>query len=356
MPVFTATNSLSTNLDDVHAYTLEARESAIHLLNQLQGIYDTNKLHHQIATSESLTAGLIMSTLVDIPFGGWYKYGGFIVYDTDAKRVFNGVAVEDVYTSQCAKEMAVGVLKNSNCSIALSVTGNAKPPQHHEDSLGEVYIGVAGYLDEHTIIYDTKKINGCEMGILMQKCDDWKHASKRTFKDPPAEFYLTFEMSTLLRIITVREALNFCSEFVEKFKGVLVTPSYILELDAKRPDESPLSRRRLNPMPSKFKEEPAVFSINSSTIQKKLRRMTITHNLNSIKAPLVNSATSSKSPLVNSTKSSKSPLVNSAKSSKDPLVFNRRSTIKVPIRPSATRRRKGRFKALSTIAESLLPK
>lgn len=346
MPVFTTTNSLSTNLDDIHASTLQARASAIHLLNQLQGIYDTKKVHHQIATSESLTAGLIMSTLVDIPYGGWYKYGGFIVYDTDAKRVFNGVAVEDVYTSQCAKEMAVGVLKNSNCSIALSVTGNAKPPQHHEDTLGEVYIGVAGYLDEHTIIYDTKKINGCEMGILMEKCDAWKHASKRTFKDPPAEFYLTFEMSTLLRIITVREALNFCSEFVEQFKGVLVTPSYILELDAKRPDESPLSRRRLNPMPSKFKEEPAVFSINSSTIQKKLRRMIPP---TPIKTP--RTSTNPIKPLERSRsirrRQNKGTVVKS-------VVNDVVSSIKIPIGPSATRRRNGRYKALSTIAESLV--
>ena len=42
----------------------------------------------QIATSESLTAGSIMSILVDIPWGGFLKYGCFGVYDTDAKTRF----------------------------------------------------------------------------------------------------------------------------------------------------------------------------------------------------------------------------------------------------------------------------
>ena len=54
---------------------------------------------------------------------GWCKYGCFGVYDTDAKRVFNSVKVDDVYTHTCAKEMAVGLLKNSNATLAISVTG-----------------------------------------------------------------------------------------------------------------------------------------------------------------------------------------------------------------------------------------
>ena len=70
----------------------------------------------QIATSESLTGGLLMSTLVDIPWGGFMKYGAFGVYDTDAKRVFNNVRVDNVYTHKCASEMAIGILKNSNDS------------------------------------------------------------------------------------------------------------------------------------------------------------------------------------------------------------------------------------------------
>ena len=84
-----------------------------------------------------------MSTIVDIPWCGWAKYGYTGVYDTDAKRVFNGVGVDDVYTQRCAKEMAVGLLKNSNATIALAVTGNAMPDPDKVQKLGEVFIGVA---------------------------------------------------------------------------------------------------------------------------------------------------------------------------------------------------------------------
>jgi hypothetical protein len=38
---------------------------------------DNQYVGHQVATAESLTAGLIMSTLVDIPWAGYLKYGCF---------------------------------------------------------------------------------------------------------------------------------------------------------------------------------------------------------------------------------------------------------------------------------------
>ena len=121
-----------------------AHKAAYDLLVELN-LRATKDKWLQVCTSESLTAGMIMSTLVDIPWGGYLKYGAFAVYDTDAKRVFNKVSVDNVYTHRCAKEMAVGILKNSNASLAIAVTGNAMPLNDHVDMLGEVFIGVAGY-------------------------------------------------------------------------------------------------------------------------------------------------------------------------------------------------------------------
>ena len=52
-----------------------------------------------IVTAESLTAGMIAATLVDLAPGyGSYVYGGHAVYDSDAKRQFLGVTQGDVYT------------------------------------------------------------------------------------------------------------------------------------------------------------------------------------------------------------------------------------------------------------------
>ncbi len=170
-------------------------------------------------TAESLTAGLIFSTLVDIPFGGKHKYGCFGVYDTDAKRVFLGVEVEDVYTHKCAKEMAVSALKNSNASIAISVTGNAKAGTKASsatldaklDKLGEVFIGIAGYSDENKIKVATNVYNFCH-GI--DTCHDYNDSNK------------SYQISMYVRYATVAQALKDCHSFLEQNKDLMI-PSFI---------------------------------------------------------------------------------------------------------------------------------
>ena len=153
--------------DILNGQITAAHKAAYNLLQFLGNLYRKSGETFQVATSESLTGGLIFSTLVDIPFGGAHKYGGFAVYDTDAKRVFNGVTVDDVYTHKCATEMAVGVLNNSHASIAIAVTGNAMPYQNNEEDmkkLGEVFIGLACYVNENNTLrmkVRTIAINAC---------------------------------------------------------------------------------------------------------------------------------------------------------------------------------------------------
>lgn len=82
----------------------------------------------QVVTAESLTAGMIASTLVDLSPGyGSYVYGGFAVYDSDAKRKFLGVHEADVYTPACARQMAAGALEASRATASIAVTGQAGP-------------------------------------------------------------------------------------------------------------------------------------------------------------------------------------------------------------------------------------
>ena len=122
----------------------------------------------KIATAESITGGLIFSTLVDVPIGGVHKYGCFSVYDTDAKRIMLGVEEPDVYTNRCATQMAQGVLKNTNASLAIAVSGNAMPEQASDPDaidpedeirrLGEVFISVAGYVHDENSASQNLKI------------------------------------------------------------------------------------------------------------------------------------------------------------------------------------------------------
>ena len=182
----------------------------------------------QIATSESLTAGLIMSTLVKVPWAGWHKYGCTGVYDTDAKRVFNNVEVDNVYTHTCAKEMAIGLLANSNATLAIAVTGNAMPYFDHLDMLGEVFIGVAGYIGEKhnpKIAYMTKSINAClkDQGGIKTLCDDWLKAQPD--KDSYAPRSKTAAVSLFIRNFTASQAFKMCGQLVDSQK--LIAPDFI---------------------------------------------------------------------------------------------------------------------------------
>jgi nicotinamide mononucleotide (NMN) deamidase PncC len=176
----------------------------------------------QIATSESLTCGLIMSTLVDIPWAGYAKYGGFGVYDTDAKRVFNNVKIDNVYTHKCASEMAVGVLKNSNATIAISVTGNAMPLNEHVNMLGEVFIGIACYNENGEIIFETTAMNACntddeDFKELTNTCSKWY---KKIDDDKTRKTYNsradTAAISKEIRYYTVLKAYEQCINFINK--------------------------------------------------------------------------------------------------------------------------------------------
>lgn len=213
-------------LDTLQELRQRAQKAAFDLLVELNS-RATKESWHEICTSESLTAGLMMSTLVDIPFGGYLKYGCFGVYDTDAKRVFNSVAVDDVYTHRCAKEMAIGILKNSNATLAIAVTGNAMPLNDHADMLSEVFIGIAGY-KENKIIYETISINGCnetDIDDFKKLCKTWHSTIVNFKKYNPRD--RTALISQYIRYHTVSKALENCLVFVKKHDPEV--PDFILK-------------------------------------------------------------------------------------------------------------------------------
>ena len=223
------------DLGTINVIKQQAYESGYNLLKYINEKEEYKNL--QIASAESLTAGMIMSTLVDIPWLGAAKYGCFGVYDTDAKRTFIGVKTENVYTHKCAEEMAVGVLKNSNATLAIAVTGNAMPYKSDEKMLGEVFIGIAGYNANDKIIYMTNSINSCmetENELFKEKCKTWYEAMAKS-KDTYPERPVTATISQEIRYYTTHKAFELCLEFITK--NTLSIPAKITqrkEKNAKR--------------------------------------------------------------------------------------------------------------------------
>lgn len=102
-----------------------------------------------VSTAESLTAGMIASTIADIPGASAVLRGGAVTYCDEIKHRVLGVKKDtlDRYTAvsyQTAREMAAGSLELYQSDIAVSATGYAGPGGGTEDDpAGTFYIGWA---------------------------------------------------------------------------------------------------------------------------------------------------------------------------------------------------------------------
>ena len=106
------------------------------------------KYNLTIAAAESLTAGLFMSELAEIPGVGTALVGGMVVYNEQMKIEQLGVSAETIekYTvvsSECAAEMAFKVREKFGSHIGVSLTGVAGPEPHCNEMPGTVWIGLS---------------------------------------------------------------------------------------------------------------------------------------------------------------------------------------------------------------------
>ncbi len=107
------------------------------------------KSNTSLGTAESLTGGLIASTLTSIPGSSAVVRGGIVSYVNDIKNGLLGVdadvlAEQGAVCADVAEQMALGAKKQLGCTIAVSVTGIAGPTGAEEGKpIGTVYLGVA---------------------------------------------------------------------------------------------------------------------------------------------------------------------------------------------------------------------
>ena len=102
-----------------------------------------------IACAESLTAGMVSSTIADVPGASSVLRGGAVTYVNEIKEHVLGVSRESIerYTEvshQVAREMARGARELFGSDVAVSLTGYAGPGGGTElDPVGTVYLGIA---------------------------------------------------------------------------------------------------------------------------------------------------------------------------------------------------------------------
>ena len=105
--------------------------------------------HKTLVTAESVTGGMIASSLVAIPGASKYFKGSFVTYSAEAKQKMLGVSKEtianhSVVSKEVACEMAISAREKMNTDYAIAVTGNAGPTTDDTDkSVGDVFIALA---------------------------------------------------------------------------------------------------------------------------------------------------------------------------------------------------------------------
>ncbi len=106
-----------------------------------------NSMGKTLSTAESMTGGLIASSIVDVAGASSVLYEGAVTYSIPSKCDRLGISphfVDEhgVVSQQVAQEMALGLRKNGT-DVALSVTGFAGPSASDGLPVGLCYIGVA---------------------------------------------------------------------------------------------------------------------------------------------------------------------------------------------------------------------
>ena len=106
-----------------------------------------------LAVAESLTGGLLSSTVVDVPGASAVFRGGVVAYATELKARLLGVDLELLATAgpvgpEVARQLATGVRLRlgpgaAPATVGLATTGVAGPEPQGDQAVGTVYIGIA---------------------------------------------------------------------------------------------------------------------------------------------------------------------------------------------------------------------
>lgn len=102
-----------------------------------------------VATAESLTGGLLVASLVDVPGASVVVRGGIVAYHGDLKAALVGVdpavlARGGAVQWEVAAQLAEGARERCGATWGVGTTGVAGPDCADGQPVGTVFVGVAG--------------------------------------------------------------------------------------------------------------------------------------------------------------------------------------------------------------------
>jgi nicotinamide-nucleotide amidase len=102
-----------------------------------------------VATTESLTAGLLAATLAGVPGASAVLLGGLVTYTEATKIALAGVDPEILaavgpVAAPTARAMAHGARLRCGTTWGVGLTGVAGPEPHGGHAVGTVFLGLAG--------------------------------------------------------------------------------------------------------------------------------------------------------------------------------------------------------------------
>lgn len=116
------------------------------------------RLGRTVATAESLTAGLIASTLAEVPGASTVLQGGIVAYQLSVKQHLLGVDAEllaraGAVDPRVAAAMAEGARTALDADIGVSTTGVAGPSAHGGKPVGTVFTAISSATATATFEY-----------------------------------------------------------------------------------------------------------------------------------------------------------------------------------------------------------
>lgn len=123
---------------------MDTEESITSLAERIREIITGKGL--TLCVAESVTGGMIASTLTSVPGASEYFHSSVVSYSPDAKQRFLGLAPqipEGLVSGEAARAMAEGALRATGTDVALATTGNAGPEALEGKPVGLVFAAVA---------------------------------------------------------------------------------------------------------------------------------------------------------------------------------------------------------------------